>query len=130
MSEANIRSVLKGNNNSQLSLDGTTQIPNRLALNDVLDFVSMNSLRHAKTSMKSIVERFTKPPYGFVGDDVQWLVAAHRYWIVYIAFFVNNDVVTLLTKSEDEAYRYLSRKEYLGKLLTEKREKANDKRKK
>lgn len=47
-----------------------------------------------------------------------------------IAFFVNNDVVTLLTKSEDEVYRYLSRKEYLDKLLIEKREKANDKQKK
>ncbi|OUL09467.1 ATPase [Sedimentibacter sp. SX930] len=129
MSEANIRSVLKGNNNSQLSLDGSTQIPNRLALNDVLDFVSMNSQRHAKTSMKSIMERFTKPPYGFVGDDVQWLVAK-LFKEGDIAFFVNNDVVTLLTKSEDEVYRYLSRRDYLEKLLTEKREKANDKQKK
>ena len=129
MSEANIRAILKGTNNSQLSIDGTTQIPNRLALNDVLDFVSMNSLRHAKTSMKSIMERFTKPPYGFVGDDVQWLVAK-LFKDGDIAFFVNNDVVTLLTKSEDEVYRYLSRKEYLEKLLTEKREKANDKQKK
>ena len=129
MGEANIRSVLKGNKNSQLSLDGTTKIPNRLALNDVLDFVSMNSQRHAKTSMKSIMERFTKPPYGFVGDDVQWLVSK-LFKDGDIAFFVNNDVVTLLTKSEDEVYRYLSRKEYLEKLLTEKREKANDKQKK
>ena len=129
MSEANIRAILKGINNSQLSIDGTTHVPNRLALNDVLDFVSMNSLRHAKTSMKSIVERFTKPPYGFVGDDVQWLVAK-LFKDGDIAFFVNNDVVTLLTKSEDEVYRYLSRKEYLEKLLTEKREKANDKQKK
>jgi hypothetical protein len=98
-------------------------------LNDVLDFISMNSVKHAKTSMKSIMERFTKPPYGFIEDDVQWLVAK-LFKDGDIAFFVNNDVVTLLTKSEDEVYRYLSRKEYLEKLLTEKREKANDKQKK
>lgn len=129
MGEANIRSILKGINNSQISLDGVTQIPNKLALNDVLDFISMNSQRHAKTSMKSIMERFTKPPYGFIEDDVQWLIAK-LFKDGDIAFFVNNDVVTLLTKSEDEVYRYLSRKEYLEKLLTEKREKANDKQKK
>lgn len=129
MGEANVRSVLKGTNNSQISLDGATQIPNKLALNDVLDFISMNSQRHAKTSMKSIMERFTKPPYGFIEDDVQWLIAK-LFKDGDVAFFVNNDVVTLLTKSEDEVYRYLSRKEYLEKLLTEKREKANDKQKK
>ncbi|MHC1732020.1 MAG: BREX system P-loop protein BrxC [Bacteroidales bacterium] len=129
MGETNVRAVLKGTNNSQISLEGTIQTPNRLALNDVLDFISMNSVRHAKTSMKSIMERFTKSPYGFIEDDVQWLVAKlFKYGDV--AFFVNNDVVTLLTKTEDEVYRYLSRKEYLEKLLTEKREKANDKQKK
>lgn len=129
MGEANVRAVLKGTNNSQISLEGTVQTPNRLALNDVLDFISMNSVRHAKTSMKAIMERFTKSPYGFIEDDVQWLVAK-LFKDGDVAFFVNNDVVTLLTKAEDEVYRYLSRKEYLEKLLTEKREKANDKQKK
>jgi hypothetical protein len=79
--------------------------------------------------MKSIIERFTKEPYGFIEDDVQWLIAK-LFKDGDIAFFVNNEVVTLLTKTEDEVYRYLSRKEYLEKLLTEKREKANDKQKK
>ncbi len=127
--ESHIRSVLKGNNNNQLSLDGTNQTPNKLALKDVLDFISMNTQRHAKTSMKSIMERFTKAPYGFIEDDVEWLIAK-LFKDGDIALFVNNDVVTLLTKTEDEVYRYLSRKEYLEKLLTEKREKANDKQKK
>ncbi|WP_312046532.1 BREX system P-loop protein BrxC [Anaerotignum sp.] len=129
MNESHIRAVLKGNNNAQLSLDGQAQTPNRLALNDVLDFVSMNTQRHAKTSLKSIMERFTKAPYGFIEDDVEWLVAK-LFKEGDLAFFVNNDAVTLLNKSEDEVYRYLSRKEFLEKLLTEKREKANDKQKK
>ncbi len=129
MGESHIRTVLKGNNNNQLSLDGTDQIPNSLALNDVLDFISMNTGRHAKTSMKSIMERFTKAPYGFIEDDVQWLIAK-LFKDGDIALFVNNEVVTLLSKTEDEVYRYLSRKEYLEKLLTDKREKANDKQKK
>ena len=129
MGEAHIRSVLKGNKSSQLSLEGTNRTPNRLALNDVSDFISMNTGRHAKTSMKSIMERFTKAPYGFIEDDVQWLIAK-LFKDGDITLFVNNDVVTLLTKSEDEVYRYLSRKEYLEKLLVEKRVKADDKQKK
>ena len=128
MGESHIRAVLKGNNN-QISINGTEQTPNKLALNDALDFISMNTQRHVKTSMKSIMERFTKEPYGFIEDDVQWLIAK-LFKDGDIAFFVNNEVVTLLTKTEDEVYRYLSRKEYLEKLLTEKREKANDKQKK
>ncbi|QRN85655.1 BREX system P-loop protein BrxC [Clostridia bacterium] len=129
MNETHVKAILKGTNNSQISLEGVDQLPNKLALNDVLDFVSLNTQRHAKTSMKSIMERFTKAPYGFVEDDVQWLVAK-LFKDGDIAFFVNNEVVTLLTKSEDEIFRYLSRKEYLEKLLTEKRQKANDKQKK
>ena len=129
MNESHVKAILKGTNNSQISLEGVDQAPNKLALNDVLDFVSLNTQRHAKTSMKSIMERFTKAPYGFVEDDVQWLVAK-LFKDGDIAFFVNNEVVTLLTKSEDEIFRYLSRKEFLEKLLTEKREKANDKQKK
>jgi len=129
MNEAHIRAVLKGTNTAQLSLDGQIQTPNRLALNDVLDFVSINTQRHATTSLKSIMERFTRAPYGFIEDDVEWLVAK-LFKDGDIAFSINKDVVTLMNKSEDEVYRYLSRKEFLEKLLTEKREKANDKQKK
>jgi hypothetical protein len=126
--ESHIRSVLKGSNN-QLSLDDTVQTPNKLAIKDVLDFISINTQRHARTSMKSIKERFTKAPYGFIEDDVEWLIAK-LFKDGDIALFVNNDVITLLNKTEDEVYRYINRKEYLEKLLTEKREKANDKQKK
>jgi len=129
MTEAHIRDILKGTSNSQLSLEGVGQTPNKLALNDVLDFISGNTVRHTKTSMKSMMERFTKAPYGFIEADVQWL-AAKLFKDGDIAFFVNNEVVTLLTKSVDELYRYITRKEYLEKLLMEKRERANDKQKK
>lgn len=128
MNESQIRMLLKGNSGT-LKLEGGKSVVNQLALNDVREFISGNTLRHAKTSMKSIMERFTKAPYGFVEDDVQWLVAK-LFKDSDVAFFVNNEVVTLLNKSNDEVYRYLSRKEYLEKLLLEKREKANDKQKK
>ena len=129
MGEADIKAVLKGSSSSQISLDETSSVPNHLALADVLDFISLNSQRHAKTSMKTIMDRFTKAPYGFIEYDVQWIVAK-LFKDGDIAFYVNNDIVSLITKSEDDIYKYITRKEYIEKLLTEKREKANDKQKK
>ena len=128
MSETDIRSMFK-NNDQQLTLDGKNTAKNELALHDVNDYIDLNTQRHMKTSMKSLLERFLKAPYGFVEADVQWLVAK-LFKDGEIAMFVNNEAVTLLSKSEEEIIRYLTRKEFNEKLMTEKRVKANEKQKK
>lgn len=128
MSENDIRALFK-NNGQQLTLTGTTTAKNELALHDVNDYIALNTQRHMKTSMKSILERFLKAPYGFVEADVQWLVAK-LFKDGEIGMFVNNEAVTLLSKSEEEIIRYLTRKEFNEKLMTEKRVKANEKQKK
>lgn len=126
--ESDIRNMFK-NNGKQLTLDGTDSTPNQLALNDVNDYIALNTSRHMKTSMKSLLERFLKAPYGFVEADVWWLVAK-LFKDGEIGMFVNNEAVTLLSKSEEEIIRYITRKEFNEKLLTEKRVKANEKQKK
>lgn len=126
--ENDLRAIFKSNA-QQLTLDGTQSTPNALALRDVCDYIALNTSRHTKTSMKSIMDRFIKAPYGFVEADIQWLVA-RLFKDGEIAFFVNNEAVTLLSKSTDEIIRYLTRKEFVEKLMTEKRVKANDKQKK
>ncbi len=128
MNEIDIRSMLK-NNNQQLTLEEVKGVKNELALNDVNDYIALNTQRHMKTSMKSILERFLKAPYGFVEADVQWLVAK-LFKAGEIALFINNEAVTLISKSEEEIIRYLTRKEFNEKLMTEKRIKANEKQKK
>lgn len=128
MSESDIRTLFK-NNGQQLTLAGTNTAKNELALHDVNDYIALNTQRHMKTSMKSILERFLKAPYGFVEADVQWLVAK-LFKDGEIAMFVNNEAVTLLSKTPEEIIRYLTRKEFNEKLMTEKRVKANEKQKK
>lgn len=128
MGENDIRTLFK-NNGKQLTLEGTNSAKNVLALNDVNDYIALNTQRHMKTSMKSILERFLKAPYGFVEADVQWLVAK-LFKDGEIGMLVNNEAVTFLSKSEEEIIRYLTRKEYNEKLMTEKRIKANEKQKK
>lgn len=126
--ESDIRAIFRGGH-QQLTLDGTAAEKNQLALNDVNAYIAINTARHTKTSMKSLLDRFVAPPYGFVEADVQWLVAK-LFKNGDISLYVNNEAVTLLSKTEEELVRFLTRKEYAEKLMTERRVKANEKQKK
>ena len=128
MSEADIKKLFD-NSSQQLSLVGTNATPNSLALHDVNDYIAVNTTRHTKTSMKSLLDRFMKAPYGFVEADVQWLVAK-LFKDGEIAFFVNSESVSLLSKSVDEIVRFITRKEFNERLMTEKRVRASEKQKK
>ena len=128
MGENDIRKLFR-EQNQQLTLNPGAAAANELALRDVNDYIASNTARHLKTSMKSILDRFTKAPYGFIEADVQWLVA-RLFKSGDIALYVNNEAVTLHTKTEDELLRCLTRKEYNEKLMAEKRVKANEKQKK
>ncbi len=127
-SESDIRALFR-DNHQQLTLGGTTETKNSLALNDVNDYIALNTARHTKTSMKSLLDRFIAPPYGFVEADVHWLVAK-LFKNGDISLYVNNEAVTLLSKTEEEIIRFLTRKEFTEKLMTERRVKANEKQKK
>ena len=128
VSDSDIRDALRSGP-QQITLDGVTTGKNELALNDVAAYISTNTGRHTKTSMKSLLDRFMKAPYGFIEADVQWLVAK-LFKAGDIAFFVNSEQVTLLNKTEDEIYRFITRKEFNERLMMDRREKATDKQKK
>ena len=128
MNEADIKKLFN-NTSQQLSLAGTNTTPNSLALHDVNDYIAVNTSRHTKTSMKSLLDRFMKAPYGFVEADIQWLVAK-LFKDGEIAFFANSESVTFLSKSVDEIVRFITRKEFNERLMTEKRVRASEKQKK
>ncbi len=128
MNEDNIRTMFKHSNQTAFTLEGG-QEPNVHALNDMLSFIANNTSMHMKTSMKSLMERFMKAPYGFVEDDVEWLVA-RLFKNGDISFTVNGSSVTMLNKSDDEIIRYITKKEFVEKLLCERRENSNESQKK
>ena len=128
MNEANIRELLGDSNQQKLGLE-QVQEANIHALNDMQTFIADNSSLHMKTSMKTLMERFMKAPYGFVEDDVEWLVAK-LFKNGDIALTVNGTPITVLNKSQEELLRYITKREFVDKLLTERRQKANDKHKK
>lgn len=126
--EADIRKVLTDNGN-QLKIEGVVTNPNSLAIADVRDYINLNTGRHLKTSMKSLLDRFMKAPYGFVEADIQWIVAK-LFKDGDISFFVNGESVSLLTKSVDEIIKFITRKEYNDRLMTEARQKIKEAEKK
>lgn len=128
VSENDIRTMLK-NNSAQLTLNNVKQTQNELALQEVKDYININTQRHTKTSMKTLLDRYLKAPYGFIEADVQWLVAK-LFKNGDIVLFINNEEITLLSKTEEEIIRYLTRKEFQEKLMTETKARANEKQKK
>ena len=79
--------------------------------------------------MKTIKDRFTKAPYGFVEDDVNWLVA-RLFKRGDLSFTVNGASVTLLNKSEEELVNLVTKKQNVDKLLMEVRVRVDERDKK
>ena len=125
MGEADIRKMLHQINQLSLGLEGGTE-SNAHALDDVMGFISMNTRNHMKTSMKTVKDRFMKAPYGFVEDDVYWLVA-RLFKRGDLAFTVNGAAVSLNNKSEEEIIGFITKKAFVEKLLMEERTRVRDK---
>ena len=128
MGEAEIRKLLHTSNQLSLGLEDGTE-SNAHALDDVQGFISLNTRNHMKTSMKSVKDRFMKAPYGFVEDDVFWLVA-RLFKRGDLAFTVNGAAVSLNNKSEEEIIGFITKKAFVEKLLMEERTRVPDKDKK
>jgi hypothetical protein len=111
---------------NQISLvTGEEKTANKLALADMLQFVEMNTIRHTKTSLKTLFERFDKAPYGFIDLDIQWLIAT-LFKQGKVTFTINSQSVSLVGTDAAEIVRYITKREYIEKLLIEKREKATE----
>ena len=128
MGEADIRKLLHSTNQLQMLPEGGT-IANTHALDDVQGYIAMNSRNHMKTSMKSVKDRFMKAPYGFVEDDINWLVAC-LFKRGDLSFNVNGISVNLNNKSEDDIISYITKKAFVEKLLMEERVRVSEKDKK
>ena len=128
MGEAEIRKLLHNSNQLSLGLEGGTE-SNAHALDDVQGFISINTRNHMKTSMKSVKDRFMKAPYGFVEDDVFWLIA-RLFKRGDLTFTVNGATVSLNNKTEEEIIGFITKKAFAEKLLMEERTRVPDKDKK
>ena len=123
--EEDIRKMFRQSNELTLQLEDGSEA-NAHALADMLEYIKLNSAMHTKTSLKSLKDRFTKAPYGFIDDDVEWL-AARLFKRGEITLTINGITVTTVNKNTDELVRYFTKKEYVEKLLTVIKEKPAEK---
>ena len=128
MSEAEIRKMFHSTNQLTLNLEGGTDA-NVHALDDVLQFIATNTHMHMKTSMKTVKDRFMKAPYGFVEDDVHWLIA-RLFKRGDLAFTVNGVSVNQNNKTEEELISFITKKAFVEKLLLEERIRVDERDKK
>ena len=128
MNEDSIRKLFESDNQMSMKIDDS-QEANAHALDDMLSYIAGNTNMHMKTSMKSIRDRFMRAPYGFVEDDVFWLVAK-LFRRGDLVFTINGVQVSLLNKSKEEIISFIIRKQFAEKLLVEQRIRISDREKK
>ncbi len=126
--EADIRKMFQSTNQLNLGFESETDA-NTHALDDVLQFIATNTHMHMKTSMKTVKDRFMKAPYGFVEDDVHWLVA-RLFKRGDLAFTVSGATVNQNNKTNEELIGYITKRAFAEKLLLEERIRVNEKDKK
>lgn len=129
VSDSDIRDLLK-DDGSAIRLDAIADDKfNAHAVDDMMAFVSSYSKMHAKLTMKTVKDQFKNAPYGYVDDDIDWLVA----WLFKhgnITLSVNGENVSLTNRTANEIFSYLTKKQYLENLMLEERVKVPEREKK
>lgn len=102
---------------------------NNNALQEVLRFITTNTQDYSKMSIKTLKDRFKVAPYGFVDDDIHYLVA-RLFKKGELAFTVNGENVTIHSHSVDDIFNFITKKGYMEKLMLECKERISDSDKK
>lgn len=117
MNADSIRSLLKNDKTSALDL-GNEGIPNKNAVDDVRKYIDNNTIAHNKISLKTIKDNFAKAPYGFINDDIEWIMGK-LLKDGSISLFLMHESITLVNKSADDIVEYLTKKNYADKIMLE-----------
>ena len=86
------------------------------AVNDLENYISDQSKLHNTITLKGLLQRYSKAPYGFSNLDIQWLVAT-LFSQKRISFTMNSNEITIREIGIDKILDYLTKAEYSEKLL-------------
>jgi len=102
----------------ELNLDD--QGPNKLALQEIMDHIEDASARNMTITMKSLLDRYSKAPYGWLADDIRGLVLRlFRAQEIKLQKSGEN-----ISTSDNDLVHYTVKKEYVDRLTIKKREKV------
>lgn len=126
MNVDSMRSLLKNDKHAALDL-GNESIPNKNAIDDVKRYIDSNTVAHNKISLKTIKDYFSKAPYGFINDDVEWIMAK-LLKDGSISLFLQHESITLVNKSVDDIIEYLTKKAFTDKVMLEPKKQVEKKK--
>ena len=85
-------------------------------MNEVKEFIKNSTLGHMPISIKTIMDQFTKSPYGYIDLDVKWL-AAKVFKDGLVTATVDKEPITLYNRKPEELTTYFTGKKYQEKIL-------------
>ena len=115
MGAANVLGMLRNDKQGTIAL-GEAAIPNHLALDDAKRYIENNTRMHNKISLKTIKDYFTKAPYGFINDDVEWIVAK-LFKDGDLGIYYQQQNVTLLNHTAEQITELLTKKGFVEKVM-------------
>jgi hypothetical protein len=97
--------------------------PNRLAADEVNTHIQTSSARNLQVTVKSILTKFSNPPYGWKDIDIQSII---------VALFKKQDVKVILngevlSPNNREIVNYVTKRDYIERVIVKTREKVNQK---
>ncbi|SUY48140.1 Uncharacterised protein [Clostridium putrefaciens] len=97
--------------------------PNRLAVDEVNTHIQTSSSRNLQITVKSILTKFSNAPYGWKDIDIQAIV---------VSLFKNQDIKVILngevlTPNNREVVNYVTKRDYIERVILKTREKVNQK---
>ncbi len=125
VNEDEIRKLFKNRDGREILLDNL-EIPNINGVNEVLDYIKLRTKNHNRISLKEIKERFLKAPYGFIDTDIEWIISK-LFLDGNISFTLHGETVSLLNETEEEIINYITKRQYVEKLLIEEKEVIDEK---
>jgi hypothetical protein len=123
-SQADIMDVLKQTKTSiTLASFGVTDEPDHDALQAVVEEIRYAGKTAAQYSVKQALDCFMNPPYGYIEEDVEYLIAT-LYRKGQISLKMNSIIYTPASTTPEDAYKYITKREYREKVLLEIKEVA------
>lgn len=115
---SDIQNLLR-KNKTQLSLDlpGERE-PNSNALTDLTEAIKYAGKNGVRYSLKAALDDFMGDPYGYIEEDVEYLIAT-LYKKGTISLKMNSVIYSPASTSPEDAFKYLTRREYREKILLE-----------
>ena len=113
--DIDIKNLFRKDNQMHLDIPAQEE-ENRLAVKEVQDYIKNTTSEHSMISMKSILDSFSRPPYGYLDTDTKWMAAKlFREGAVNAA--VDKEPVTMFNRQPEELTAYFTSRKYDEKIL-------------